>query len=90
MLHSSILRSAFHDHLLAIVRVEFVMITQMQVKGLMFDPYNNAYIVVLRDEDAGRHAADLGRKVRSERDQPGTGEGDAATPDDARFHEVAS
>ena len=27
------------------------MITQMQVKGLMFDPYNNAYIVVLRDED---------------------------------------
>ena len=27
------------------------MITQMQVKGLMFDPYNNAYIVVLRDEE---------------------------------------
>jgi len=27
------------------------MITQMQVKGLMFDPYNNAYIVILRDED---------------------------------------
>ena len=23
----------------------------MQVKGLMFDPYNNAYIVILRDED---------------------------------------
>ncbi len=28
-----------------------VVITQMQVKGLMFDPYNNAYIVVLRDEE---------------------------------------
>lgn len=27
------------------------MITQMQVKGLMFDPYNNAYIVILRDEN---------------------------------------
>ncbi|HEV8540738.1 MAG TPA: bifunctional nuclease family protein [Nitrospiraceae bacterium] len=27
------------------------MITQMKVRGLMFDPYNNAYIVVLRDED---------------------------------------
>ena len=27
------------------------MITQMHVKGLMFDPYNNAYIVILRDED---------------------------------------
>ncbi len=26
------------------------MITQMHVKGLMFDPYNNAYIVILRDE----------------------------------------
>jgi uncharacterized protein len=29
----------------------FVVITQMHVKGLMFDPYNNAYIVVLRDEE---------------------------------------
>src|SRR5262249_61912513 len=29
----------------------FVVITQMHLKGLMFDPYNNAYIVVLRDED---------------------------------------
>jgi uncharacterized protein len=28
-----------------------VVITQMHVKGLMFDPYNNAYIVVLRDEE---------------------------------------
>ena len=27
------------------------MITQMRVKGLIFDPYNNAYIVVLRDEE---------------------------------------
>ncbi|MDH5667980.1 MAG: bifunctional nuclease family protein [Nitrospira sp.] len=27
------------------------MLTQMQVKGLMFDPYTNAYIVILRDED---------------------------------------
>ena len=27
------------------------MITQMQVKGLMFDPSNNAYIVVLRDDE---------------------------------------
>jgi bifunctional DNase/RNase len=27
------------------------VITQMQIKGLMFDPYNNAYIVVLRDEE---------------------------------------
>ncbi len=27
------------------------MITQMQVKGLMFDPYNNAYLVILRDEE---------------------------------------
>lgn len=26
------------------------MIAQMHVKGLMFDPYNNAYIVILRDE----------------------------------------
>jgi len=24
---------------------------QMKVRGLMFDPYNNAYIVILRDED---------------------------------------
>ncbi|HXH86256.1 MAG TPA: bifunctional nuclease family protein [Nitrospira sp.] len=28
------------------------VITQMHLKGLMFDPYNNAYIVVLRDEDS--------------------------------------
>jgi bifunctional DNase/RNase len=27
------------------------MITQLKVRGLMFDPYNNAYIVILRDED---------------------------------------
>ena len=27
------------------------MLAQMHLKGLMFDPYNNAYIVVLRDED---------------------------------------
>ena len=27
------------------------MLTQMKVRGLMFDPYNNAYIVILRDED---------------------------------------
>ena len=27
------------------------MINQMKVRGLMFDPYNNAYIVVLRDEE---------------------------------------
>ncbi len=27
------------------------MITQVRVRGLMFDPYNNAYIVILRDED---------------------------------------
>ena len=27
------------------------MISQMHVKGLMFDPYNNAYIVVLRDDE---------------------------------------
>lgn len=27
------------------------MITQMKVRGLMFDPYNNAYIVILRVED---------------------------------------
>lgn len=27
------------------------MITQMKVRGLLFDPYNNAYIVILRDED---------------------------------------
>ncbi|MDD9859089.1 MAG: bifunctional nuclease family protein [Nitrospira sp.] len=26
------------------------MLTQMNVRGLLFDPYNNAYIVVLRDE----------------------------------------
>ena len=29
----------------------FAVITQMQVKGLMFDPSNNAYIVVLRDDE---------------------------------------
>ena len=27
------------------------MLVQMKVRGLMFDPYNNAYIVILRDED---------------------------------------
>jgi bifunctional DNase/RNase len=32
-------------------RSRIVVITQMHVKGLMFDPYNNAYIVVLRDEE---------------------------------------
>lgn len=26
------------------------MLSQLYVKGLMFDPYNNAYIVILRDE----------------------------------------
>jgi uncharacterized protein len=26
------------------------MLVQMKVRGLMFDPYNNAYIVILRDE----------------------------------------
>jgi bifunctional DNase/RNase len=32
-------------------RKRLPVITQMHVKGLMFDPYNNAYIVVLRDEE---------------------------------------
>lgn len=27
------------------------MITEMKVRGLMFDPYNNAYIVILRVEE---------------------------------------
>ena len=27
------------------------MFTQLKVRGLMFDPYNNAYIVILRDEE---------------------------------------
>jgi len=27
------------------------MLVQMKVRGLMFDPYNNAYIVILRDEE---------------------------------------
>jgi bifunctional DNase/RNase len=27
------------------------MLIQMKVRGLMFDPYNNAYIVILRDEN---------------------------------------
>ena len=27
------------------------MLTQLKVRGLMFDPYNNAYIVILRDEE---------------------------------------
>ena len=27
------------------------MLTQMNVRGLLFDPYNNAYIVILRDEN---------------------------------------
>jgi len=27
------------------------MITQMEIRGLMFDPYNNSYIVLLRCED---------------------------------------
>lgn len=26
------------------------MLTQMHVRGLMFDPYTNAYIIILRDE----------------------------------------
>ena len=38
------------------------MITQMKVRGLMFDPYNNAYIVILRDEDRSRYVAHLGGK----------------------------
>ena len=29
------------------------MITQMKVRGLMFDPYNNAYIIILRGEEHG-------------------------------------
>ncbi len=27
------------------------MIAQMKVRGLMFDPYNNTFIVILKDED---------------------------------------
>ena len=27
------------------------MLNQMIVRGLLFDPYNNAYIVILRDEE---------------------------------------
>lgn len=27
------------------------MLNQMNVRGLLFDPYNNAYIVILRDEN---------------------------------------
>lgn len=27
------------------------MLVQMNVRGLLFDPYNNAYIVILRDEE---------------------------------------
>ncbi len=26
------------------------MLTQMHVRGLMFDPYTNAYIIILRDD----------------------------------------
>jgi len=29
------------------------MLIQMKVRGLMFDPYHNAYIVILRDEENG-------------------------------------
>lgn len=32
------------------IRCDLGMITQMNVRGLLFDPYNNAYIVILRDE----------------------------------------
>lgn len=28
-----------------------IMLVQMKVRGLMFDPYNNAYIIILRDEE---------------------------------------
>lgn len=29
----------------------FAMLVQMKIRGLMFDPMNNAYIVILRDEN---------------------------------------
>ena len=29
---------------------KLIMLNQMNVRGLLFDPYNNAYIVILRDE----------------------------------------
>ena len=64
------------------------MITQMHVKGLMFDPYNNAYIVVLRDEE---HSDMLPIWVG----KPEAGaismslECHATSTDDPRLHEVA-
>ena len=49
----------------------FAVITQMHVKGLMFDPYNNAYIVVLRDEDRHEMLPIWVGKVGGRRDQHG-------------------
>ena len=43
------------------------MLNQMNVRGLLFDPYNNAYIVILRDEEHSDMLPNLGWKTRGER-----------------------
>ncbi len=45
------------------------MLIEMSIKGLMVDPVTNMPIVLLRDADNQRVAADLGRAGRGQRDR---------------------
>ena len=57
---------------------------EMTIKGLMVDPITNMPIVILRDKDGQQGAADLGRRLRGERDRAADRERHAAAADDAR------
>ena len=47
------------------------MEVEMKIRGLMMDPVTNMPIVVLKDVQGQAILADLGRRVRSERDRAG-------------------
>ena len=57
---------------------------EMSIKGLRIDPITNMPIVVLRETGGRARAADLGRRLRGQRDRAADRERADAAPDDAR------
>ena len=60
------------------------MEVEMKIRGLMMDPVTNMPIVVLKDVNGDRDAADLGGHLRSQRDRTGDRKGLHAASHDAR------
>ena len=56
----------------------------MTIKGLMVDPITNMPIIILRDQDGQKRAADLGGGLRGQRHRAADREHPDAAADDAR------